>query len=95
MTLKQRMRNALQLRGLSPGTQEAYPFRVTQFARYFNRLIDKLGEDKVKEYLLHLVRKNVSYSMFTEIHSDPRFIYETTLNRPWVVNRIPYPKTLK
>jgi site-specific recombinase XerD len=94
-TLKQRMRDDLELRGLSPKTREAYLFRVTQFARYFNQLPDKLGEDKVKEYLLHLVHKKVSYSVLTQTYSALRFIYETTLNRPWVVNRIPYPKTPK
>jgi len=94
-TLEQRMRDDLELRGLSPKTHEAYLFRVTQFARYFNQLPDKLGEDKVKEYLLHLLHKKVSYSVLTQTYSALRFIYETTLNRPWVVNRIPYPKTPK
>ncbi len=56
-TLEQRMKDDLELRGLSPKTREAYLFRVTQFARYFNRLPDKLGEDKVKEHLLHLVHQ--------------------------------------
>jgi integrase/recombinase XerD len=94
-TLKQRMRDDLELRGLSPKTREAYLFRVTQFARYFNQLPDKLGEDKVKEYLLHLVHGKVSYSVLTQTYSALRFIYETTLGCPWVVNRIPYPKTPK
>lgn len=95
MTLKQRMKDDLELRGLSPRTREAYLFRVTQFARYFNKLPDKLGEDKVKEYLLHLVHKKVSYSVLTQTYSALRFIYEVTLKSSWVVSRIPYPKTPK
>ena len=55
-TLKQRMREDLQLRGFSPHTQKEYLMRVTLFARYFKRLPDKLGEKEVKEYFLHLVR---------------------------------------
>jgi len=51
-TLKQRMREDLQLRGFSPHTQKEYLMRVTHFARYFNRLPDKLGEKEVKEYFL-------------------------------------------
>jgi site-specific recombinase XerD len=89
------MRDDLELIRLSPRTQEAYLFRVTQFARHFNKLPDKLGEDEVKEYLLHLVHKKVSYSVLTQTYSALRFIYETTLKRSWVVNRIPYPKTPK
>ena len=95
MTLKQRMRNDLELRGLSPRTREAYLFRVTQFARYFNKLPDKLGEDHVKEYLLHLIHKKVSYSVLTQTYSALKFIYEVTLKRTWDVKRMPYPKTPK
>ena len=93
-TLKQRMREDLQLRGLSPKTQETYLFQVTRFARYFNRLPDRLGEREVREYLLHLVNeKHVSHSILTQTYSALKFIYETTLKRPWVVRKMPYPKT--
>lgn len=93
-TLKQRMREDLQLRGLSPKTQQTYLLRVTQFARHFMRLPDRLGEREIKEYLLHLINeKHVSYATLTQSYSALRFIYETTLQRPWAVRRIPYPKT--
>lgn len=88
------MREDLQLRGLSPRTQEMYLVRVTQFARHFMKLPDKLGEKEVKEYLLHLINdRHVSYATLTQSYSALKFIYETTLNRPWTVQRIPYPKT--
>jgi integrase/recombinase XerD len=48
-TLKQRTREDLQLRGLSPRTQKTYLFQVTRFAQYYKRLPDKLGEKEVKE----------------------------------------------
>lgn len=93
-TLKQRMKDDLQLRGLSPRTQATYLFQVTRFARHFMRLPDKLGEKEVKEYLLYLINeKHVSYATLTQSYSALRFIYETTLQRPWEVRRIPYPKT--
>jgi len=93
-TLKQRMKDDLQLRGLSPRTQATYLFQVTRFARHFMRLPDKLGEKEVKEYLLYLINeKHVSYATLTQSYSALKFIYETTLQRPWEVKRIPYPKT--
>lgn len=93
-TLKQRMREDLQLRGLSPRTQAAYLFQVTRFARHFMKLPDKLGEHEVREYLLHLLNeKHVSYSTLAQNYSALKFIYEVTLKRPWEVKRIPYPKT--
>lgn len=93
-TLKQRMREDLQLRGLSPRTQATYLFQVTRFARHFGKLPDKLGEKEVRQYLLHLINdRHVSYSILTQTYSALKFIYETTLKRPWTVTRIPYPKT--
>jgi integrase/recombinase XerD len=93
-TLKQRMKEDLQLRGLSPRTQEAYLFQVTRFAQYYRKLPDKLGEHEVKEYLVYLLNeKKVSYSVLAQNYSALKFIYEVTLKRPWEVKRIPYPKT--
>jgi integrase/recombinase XerD len=93
-TLKQRMKDDLQLRGLSPKTQATYLFHVTRFAKHFMKLPDKLGEKEVKEYLLHLINdRHVSYSTLAQSYSALKFIYEVTLNRPGEVERIPYPKT--
>jgi integrase/recombinase XerD len=87
------MKEDMQLRRLSPRTQQAYLSHVTQFARYFNKLPDKLGEKEVKEYLLYLIEKRVSYSILSQVYSSLKFIYGTTLGRSWEVERIPYPKT--
>jgi integrase/recombinase XerD len=93
-TLKQRMKDDLQLRGLSPKTQQMYISHVTRFARHFMKLPDKLGEKEVKEYLLHLINnRHVSYSTLAQNYSALKFIYEVTMNRPGEVERIPYPKT--
>lgn len=89
-TLKQRMEDDLQLRGLSPRTQKTYIVQVTRFARHFNKLPDKLGEKEVKEYLLYLLNeKHVSYATLAQSYSALKFIYEVTLQRPWAVKRIP------
>jgi len=49
------MQADLQLRGLSPKTQKAYLNQVRDFARYFKKSPDQLGESEVKEYLLYLL----------------------------------------
>jgi integrase/recombinase XerD len=93
-TLKQRMKEDLQLRGLSERTQKTYLYQVTRFARHYMKLPDKLGERQVKEYLLYLLNEqHASYATLTQTYSALKFIYEVTLNRPWEVKRIPYPKT--
>ena len=95
-TLKQRMREDMQLRGLSPITQEAYITRVTLFAQYFKKLPDKLGEKEVREYLLHLINeRHLSHGAVNLTYYALRFIYEVTLKRPWEVKKLPHPKTRK
>jgi integrase/recombinase XerD len=92
-TLKQRMREDMELRSLSPMTQKAYLFQVGKFAQYFKKLPDRIGQKEVREYLLHLIDKGVSYSTLTQSYSALKFIYEVTLKRPWETKRMPYPKT--
>lgn len=92
-TLKQRMREDLELRGFSPHTQREYLMRVTLFARYFKKLPDKLGKEEVKEYFLHLVRdKHASYGVLNMTYCALKFIYTATLGRPGEVEKIPRPK---
>jgi integrase/recombinase XerD len=89
-TLKQRMIEDMQLRGLSPHTQKGYLMGVTHFARYFGKLPDKLGENEVKEYFLHLVRdKHASYGVLNVAYCALKFIYGVTLERPWEMEKIP------
>ena len=92
-TLKQRMREDMQLRGLSPHTQKEYLIRVTLFARYFRKLPDKLGEEEIRAYLLHLVNeKHASHAVLNTTYYALKFIFETTLKRPWEVRKVPHPK---
>ena len=75
-TLKQRMRDDLELRGFSPHTQKEYLMRVPHFARYFGKLPDKLGEEEVKEYFLHLTRdKHATYGVLNMTYCALKFIY--------------------
>ena len=89
-TLKWRMREDLQLRGLASKTQETYLQRVTQFARFCNKKPDKVGEEEVRAYLLYLINdRHVSYAKLTQTYCALKFIYEVTLKRPWEVNKDP------
>ncbi|MGD0230937.1 MAG: site-specific integrase [Nitrososphaerales archaeon] len=92
-TLKRRMIEDMQLRGLSPHTQEAYLMRVTLFARHFKKNPDKLGEEEIRAYLLHLVNvKHVSYGVFNITYYALKFVFEVTLKRPWEMKKLPHPK---
>jgi hypothetical protein len=76
------MREDMQLRGFSLRTQETYLMRVTHFARYFNKLPDKLGQKEIKEYLLYLVKdKHASYGVLNMTYCALKFIFAVTLGR--------------
>jgi site-specific recombinase XerD len=64
--------------------------------RHFKKPPDLLEDGDVKAYLLYIVRdKKVSQSTLKITYSALRFLFETTLNKGWVMDRIPYPKTTK
>ena len=94
--LRDRMICDLKLRGLSVETQRAYLSCVRQLAKYFRRSPDKLGEEKVRQFLRHLVEeRRLSASSRSVYVSAFKFFYQVTLRRPEVVLAIPYPKRPK
>ena len=94
MTLREQMQRDLQLRGLSVRTQEAYLTQVRDFARYFKKSPDQLGESEIKEYLHYLLReKKASDATVRQCYGALKFLYQTTLQRGWVMEKIPYLKT--
>lgn len=95
-TLREQMQRDLQLRGLSPKTQKAYLSQVRNFARYFKRSPDQLGENEVKEYLLYLLKeRKVSDSTYRHCYGALKFLYQTTLKSNLVMDKIPRLKKKK
>jgi site-specific recombinase XerD len=91
--LREQMKGDLELRGLSRNTQEIYLNQVRDFSRYFNRSPLYLREREIKEYLLYLIReKRASYSRVNQCYCALKFLYETTLKRKWVMEKVPCTK---
>jgi integrase/recombinase XerD len=82
--LRQRMLEAMQLRGLSPKTQQSYLGAVQQLAMYFDRSPDRITPEELRQYFLYLRNdKQVSRSTSTIALSAFKFFYEYTLLQPW------------
>src|SRR6058998_2927990 len=93
--LRRRMFEDMQIRNYSPHTIDGYLRYVAQFAKHFSTSPDRLGPEHIRTYQLHLLHQQASKSIFIQTVCALRFLYETTLGRPWMVDYIPYPKKPK
>jgi len=92
-TLREKMLAELQLRGITLRTQTAYLREITKLENYFNRSPEELGEEEVKEYLVHMLEdRGLSSGTYKYYAAGIKFLYRTTLNRGEVVEKIKYPK---
>lgn len=78
--LRQRMLDALVLRGMATRTQEAYIEAIARLARHYRRSPDTLTADEVQRYLLHLLReRRLSRSSVNQCACACRFLYGAVL----------------
>ena len=92
--LRQRMLDALQVRGMAVRTQQAYIDAVARLARHYRRTPDALSADEVQHYLLHLRReRHLSCSSLNQYGCAFRFFYATVLERDGAAFQIPLART--
>ena len=78
--LRQRMLDALVLRGMAQRTQEAYIGAVAALARHYRRSPETLSAEEVQRYLLHLLReRQLSRSSVNQAGCAFRFLYASVL----------------
>jgi site-specific recombinase XerD len=94
--LRRKMIEDLQIREYAPSTQKGYLWCVARFAQHFGRSPDRLGPDDVRAFLFHLVNgAKVSHGVLCRYVSALRFLYKITLQKPWDLEKIPYPRPEK
>lgn len=92
--LRQRMLEDMQVRNLSPHTQQSYVQRVSQFARHFGKSPEGLGSAEIRAYQVYLINeKRLAPKSISTAVSALRFLYTITLKKDWLVaDVIPAPK---
>jgi site-specific recombinase XerD len=91
--LHDRMAQDLVLRNFSPATPRNYLLYCRKFAAFCRRSPADLGEDDIRAFLLHCIEvQHLSYDSYRQIYAALKFLYTVTLNRPWQVERLPFPK---
>jgi integrase/recombinase XerD len=86
--LRQRMLHDMQMRNLSPHTQGAYLRAVAKLAAHFQTPPDRLQPEQVRSFLVSLVQRRVSFSLFNQTRCALVFFYHITLGRDCVLDRI-------
>jgi integrase/recombinase XerD len=96
--LRKRMIEAMQLRGLSPRTQESYLGAVQQLALHYAKSPDLLTEEELRQYFLFLWNhKRLAPNTTNVALNALKFFYTYTLHRPWPLRdliRPPLPRKL-
>lgn len=79
--LRTRMDNDMIIRGLADRTRKSYLAAVTGLAKYYQRPPDKISEQEVQAYLLHMIKdRGLSWSTCNLTVAALRFLYHTTLS---------------
>jgi len=93
-SLRQRMIEDMQVRNLSPHTQESYVRQVAQFARHFDRSPEELGPVDIRSYQVYLTNeKKLAPGSILIAVAALRFVYRVTLQKEWLFEDIiPAPK---
>jgi site-specific recombinase XerD len=90
--LRRHMTEDMTVRNFSPYTQRGYLFAVARFARHFNMSPAELGPEHLREYLNQLIAQKISASYFNLNVAALRFLYTVTLEREWVLTKLPFQK---
>ena len=90
--LRRRMIEDMTVRNLSPYTQRNYLFAVSRLARHTRMSPAELGPEPLRDYLNHLVERQVSSSYFNVNVAALRFLYTVVLERDWMLPKLPLQK---
>ncbi len=82
--LRKRMKENMQLHGLSKGTQKVYASAIRRLAEHYGKSPDRITEEELRKYFLYLTyEKQVGRSTCTITLCAVKFLYEYTLQREW------------
>jgi site-specific recombinase XerD len=91
--LRKRMIEEMGLRNFAPATVAAYVDNVAKFAKHFGRSPDLLGEEHVRQYLVHLVEeRKLAWGTYNQALAALRYLYRWVLKRGDVVRDIRGPR---
>lgn len=95
-TLRQRMTEAMVLRGFSERTKETYLAWVSKLARHYGRSPETLDTAAIQAYLLHLItERKLAYASVNQAVCAIRFLFAVVLGQRDAAFDIPMAKVPK
>ena len=91
-----RMAEDMLLRNLAQRTVDSYTYHIGRLAKFIGKPVEDATPEDVRSFQLHLVQGlKVSWSSFNQAVCGLRFLYRTTLPRPWHFTMTPFGKRPK
>lgn len=88
--LRQRMSDAMVLRGFSPRTRQTYLDCVCALARHYQRSPDQLNAEEIQAYLLYLIeQRKLAYATVNQAACAFKFLFVRVLKREGMHTEIP------
>lgn len=88
-----RMREDLEIAGVSENTKKAYLGHMRRFVAHFMRPPDRLTLEDIRRYRLYLTHeRKISPATFNQTTAALRFFYRVTLRRSWTLEQFHYQK---
>ena len=90
------MAGDMKIRNFAQSTIDAYTYHVGKFAEFLGKSLDTATPQDIRRFQLHLIEeRKVGWSSFNQAVCGLRFLYTTTLPKPWPVTMIPFGKRPK
>jgi len=91
--LREKMIDAMRLRGFSPRTHKSYLSAVSQLARYYHQPPDRLTTDQLQDFFLYLVKQRKLSAASCRLYLNGiRFFYLQVLRWPSMAVTLTVPK---
>lgn len=88
--LEEQMKFNMELRGYSSKTIKNYLFCIGNFAKHYNKSLELLGENEIRNYLHYCItEKHLCEGTVNYIHSALKFFYTRILDRDWKSEKLP------
>ena len=95
-SLREKYIRDLRLRNYRKTTQETYINSVGRFVKHYKKCPSELGLEEVRNYFKYLLEeKQTSISYYKQVLGAIRFLYTYTLGKPWITERLKYPREAK